>query len=276
MRILFDCIALLLGLAFGSFTNVLIYRRTFSLKKLSAPSACLSCRNKILRRDNLPIVSWLLLRGKCRSCGSSISPIYPIVELSVGLLFLAFATLTDPFLPDATPSAMGQRLLVLLALWWLACAGIALVVIDFKEFILPNAIVYPTFVVAVLAFGASSIIGGDFEPLARSTIGVAASAGIFTLILLVAPQGMGVGDLKLAGVLGFYLGWFGWGALFIGLLTPFLFGSVFGISQIWSKRAILKSRIAFGPWMVFGALFAIFFGNQIWDGYVEFLQQAIN
>lgn len=276
MRILFDCIALLLGLAFGSFTNVLIYRRTSSLKTLSSPSACLSCKNKILRRDNLPIVSWLLLRGKCRSCGSTISPIYPLVELSVGLLFLAFATLTDPFLPDATTSAMGQRLLVLLALWWLACAGIALMVIDFKEFILPNAIVYPTFVVAVLAFGAASIIGADFEPLARSAIGMVASLAIFSLIVMVAPQGMGIGDLKLAGALGLYLGWFGWGTLFIGLLTPFLFASVFGISQIWSKRAILKSRIAFGPWMVFGAFFAIFFGNQIWGSYVEILQRAIS
>jgi leader peptidase (prepilin peptidase)/N-methyltransferase len=164
---------------------------------------------------------------------------------------------------------------VLVALWWLVIAGVALTVIDFKHFTLPNSIVYPTFIAGALLLLISSFVMADFEPLARSVVGGTVSLVLYGLIIVASPQGMGLGDMKLSGLLGFYLAWFGWGALFVGLLLPFLLASIFALIKIVSKKARRKSQIAFGPWMILGAFLALGFGNQIWASYVEFIQQLI-
>jgi len=221
----------------------------------------------------VPVVSWMLLRGRCRVCGARFSPLYPIVELSTGILFLACATLIGP-LGEASYTSAGKWA-TLVALWWLVCSGLALTVIDFKQFTLPNAIIYPTFAAGALLFLLNSLLVADFEPLARSLVGATVSLVLYGLIVVIAPQGMGLGDMKLSGLLGFYLAWFGWGALFIGLLLPFLLASIFALVKIARKTARFNSRIAFGPWLILGAFVALAFGNQLWSSYVGFIQQLI-
>jgi len=273
VSLLFDYVSFLLGLAFGSFTNVLIFRNNRSLPSLSQASSCLACGKRILRRDNVPVLSWMLLKGKCRFCGAHFSRLYPIIELSTGILFLACAILLGPL--DVTNSASFGKWVVLVALWWLVAAGVALTAIDVKHFTLPNAIIYPTFAAGALLFLLNSLLVADFEPLARSLVGATVSLVLYGLIVVIAPQGMGLGDMKLAGLLGFYLAWFGWGALFIGLLLPFLLASIFALAKIARKTARFDSRIAFGPWMILGAFLALGFGNQLWSNYVGFIQQLI-
>jgi leader peptidase (prepilin peptidase)/N-methyltransferase len=273
VSLLFDYLAFALGLVFGSFANVLIFRTDRSISSLSQASSCLACGKSILHRDNIPVLSWLLLKGKCRFCGAHFSALYPLVELATGILFLACMILLDP--PSGSSSASVGKWPILVALWWLVCAGIALIVIDFKSFTLPNAIIYPTFAAATLLFLISSLLVANFEPLARSVAGATVSLVLYGLIIVASPQGMGLGDMKLAGLLGFYLAWFGWGALFIGLLLPFLLATVFAVIKMVSKKARLNSRIAFGPWLILGAFVALAFGNHLWSSYVGFIQQLI-
>jgi leader peptidase (prepilin peptidase)/N-methyltransferase len=279
MIVLIDAIAFTLGLAFGSFANVLIFRRGVATSSLNLPSSCVTCGKQILRRNNVPVLSWLWLRGRCRFCQARISRVYPLVELATAGLFVLFANLPSAALVSAFDSLDINRILsavsVLAVLWWLACAGVALAVIDFQTLRLPNGLILSVAIASVAGLGFSTLMTGDWNALFRALVGVAISGLIYGVIILVSPSGMGLGDLKLAMVLGFYLGWFGWGALFMGLLLAFILGSIFGLALIVARRAQKRTAIAFGPWMILGAFLALGFGEHLWTSYLQFLQRAL-
>jgi leader peptidase (prepilin peptidase) / N-methyltransferase len=275
MMTLIDLVALLLGLAFGSFGNVIVFRARMPKANLISPSCCLACGAKISARDNVPVISWLLLKGKCRSCGAPISPIYPAVELATGVLFVAFVNLPSPLGDSRNETDWATGLLVAVALCWLACAGVALAAIDFRDFRLPNQLVFSLYVVAAVIFLAASFIQVDFGAMLRGLLGAGISLLIYGAIVLIAPSGMGVGDLKLSGALGLYLGWFGWGSLFLGWLFAFGLGALFGLGILLFKRVKVRTAIAFGPWMIVGAFLAVLFGNSIWEAYLQVLQQVL-
>ena len=276
MMLLVDFIASALGLAFGSSANVLIIRLGQSHSSLRNPSACTSCGKEILRRDNLPVVSWFLLRGRCRSCGARISAMYPMVELVTASLFLVVVNLpfARPLLEPSTVDVI-PALLMTLAVWWLACAGVALAVIDFQTMRLPNILVLSVAMAGLLGLGCASILAQEPNLLLRSFLGALGSLAIFGVIHLISPRGMGMGDVKLSAALGIYLGWFGWGAWILGLLFAFLLGAGYGVTLLVIKKAKKTHPIAFGPWLIIGAFFGIIFGNQVWDLYLQFLQQAL-
>lgn len=275
MSFLIGLIALALGLAFGSFANVLIFRLTRNGSNLLSPSCCVSCGERILARDNIPLFSWALLRGKCRNCGSRISVVYPLVELTTASLFVAFVNLPVSLGESVASPTFASDSAVTLALFWLACAGVALAVIDFRELRLPNPLVYSLYAVGAAAFLSASYLQGDFEPLLRALLGATSAMFLFGAIALLVPGGMGVGDVKLAGALGLYLAWFGWGSLILGLLFAFALGALFGIALVAFKWAKVRSAIAFGPWMILGAFLAIMFGNSIWNSYLQVLQRVL-
>jgi len=248
----------LLGLVVGSFLNVVVWRVPRGESVVAPPSACPRCEARIAWYDNVPVVSWLVLRGRCRRCGAPISARYLVVELVTGLLFVA------------TALVIGWNL-ALPAFLYLAAISVALAVIDIDVHRLPDAIVLPSYpVAAVLLALASWDVGVDYDgaALLRAAVGGAALFVLYLALVLAHPRGMGLGDLKLAGILGMYLGWVGWGALAVGAFAAFLLGGVFGIVLMLVGRAGRKTKVPFGPWMLVGAAVGIAVGQPVADWYV--------
>jgi leader peptidase (prepilin peptidase) / N-methyltransferase len=250
--------AFVVGLIIGSFLNVVVWRVPRGESIVSPPSACPRCGHEIRARDNVPVLSWLILRGRCRDCGEPIAVRYPLVESATGLIFALTAWFTG--WSWALP-----------ALLYLAAIGVALALIDIDVKRLPDAIVLPSYAVgAALLALASWNPGGnpDWGAMAGAAIGCAALFAIYFVAVVVYPAGMGLGDVKLAGVLGLYLGWFGWGTLFIGWFAAFLLGGIYAVALLVAGRAGRRSGIPFGPWMLLGAALGIAVGQPIWDWYV--------
>ncbi|MDX6274868.1 MAG: leader peptidase (prepilin peptidase) / N-methyltransferase [Frankiales bacterium] len=246
----------LLGLLIGSFLNVVIWRVPRGESVVSPPSHCPGCDAQIAPRDNIPVLSWLLLRGRCRNCGTRISARYPAVELATGLLFAALAAELGPHAE-------------LPAFLYLAAIAVALAMIDIDTRRLPNAIVLPSYGVAAVLLTAAATAQGDWGRLGRAGLGAVVLFGFYFLLVLVYPKGMGFGDVKLAGVLGLYLGWLGWGALTVGAFLAFLLGGVLGAALMAVGKAGRKTAIPFGPWMLAGALIAVFVGQRLADAYTS-------
>jgi len=259
-----------LGLIIGSFVNVVVYRVPAGASIVSPPSACPQCGHAIRARDNIPILSWLLLRGKCRDCAAPISWRYPLVELGTALLFVAAAVrFGAPLLNATTAQDAIAEGLVLLAMLYFAAISVALSLIDIDTHRLPNRIVVPAYLVAGAFFTASSILAGDYSALLRAAIGMAALFAAYFAMAMVYPGGMGFGDVKLAGVIGIYLGWVGWGALAVGALSAFLLAGVFAAALMLTGRANRKSGIPFGPWMLVGAWVGILVGTVAFEAYLS-------
>lgn len=247
-------LAAICGLLIGSFLNVVIWRVPRGESVVRPPSHCPRCARLIAARDNVPVLSWLLLRGRCRHCGEPISARYPGVELATGMIFAATAAAIGPHAE-------------LPAFLYLAAVSVALTMIDIDTRRLPNAIVLPSYAVALLGLGAAAVVQQDGSRLLRSVLGAAALFGFYFLLAFVYPAGMGFGDVKLAGVLGLYLGWLGWGSLFVGAFAAFLLGGVLGAALLAFGRAGRKTAIPFGPWMLAGAFVAVFAGQQLAEAY---------
>ncbi len=263
-------LAAVLGLLLGSFLNVVVYRVPIGKSIVSPPSACPHCEHEIKPYDNIPVLSWLLLRGKCRNCAAPISARYPLVELATSVAFALVALGFAPAAFAATTSAGAvAAVLVMIAFLYLAAITIALALIDLDVHKLPNVIVIPAYAVSAALFGAASILSGDFGPLIGSGIAMAGLFLFYLVMALVYPGGMGLGDVKLAGVLGIYLGWAGWGAVAVGAFSAFLLAGVFSIILLATKRAGRKSGIPFGPWMFAGAWLGIVVGNAVFASYLS-------
>jgi len=180
-----------------------------------------------------------------------------VLLVAVGARFL------PGVLDAATPLARVAALLALLAYLYLAAASVVLAAIDLDQHRLPNAIVLPCYAVGAVLLGLSSVLAADWAQLARTFVsGLLLFAGYLALAL-VSPRGMGFGDVKLAGALGLFLGFAGWGAVVVGAVAPFLLGGVFALSLLVAKRADRKTSVPFGPWMLAGAWVALVWGEAL-------------
>ncbi|ROQ37388.1 leader peptidase (prepilin peptidase)/N-methyltransferase [Frondihabitans sp. PhB188] len=263
------------GLLIGSFLNVVVYRVPNGMSVVSPPSACPGCHSEIKAYDNVPVLSWLALRGKCRSCHEPISARYPLVEATTGVFFVVVAIRFLPHgLLSEAPANFGASLLALVAFLYLAAISVALGLIDLDVHRLPRAIVLPAYAVGAVLLGASSALTGDWTALLRAAIGMGSLGLFYALAWFFYPAGMGFGDVTLAGVLGLFLGWLGWGPLAVGAFSAFLFGGVFSIALIALKRIGRKGGIPFGPWMLVGAWVGVFVGPAVWHGYLSLLGVA--
>lgn len=267
--------AAVLGAAVGSFLNVVIYRVPIGKSVVHPPSACPGCGERIRPADNIPILSWLLLRGRCRSCGTRISVRYPLIEAATAIAFAGVAAwMLSPLAPvtsviEAVGPASGVAAALMAAAYlWLAGAAIALAAIDLEHHRLPNAIVLPSYAVAALGLGVPAILAGDVVRLGTAAAGAGLLFALYFVLWLVWPGGMGMGDVKLAGVLGLYLGFSGWGALAVGAFGAFILGGLISIALIALKRANRKSGIPFGPWMLGGAWIGIVVGDPLARAYL--------
>lgn len=258
MDLLVVGLCFIFGLAFGSFANVVIQRvpRTESLVK--PPSECPKCLTPLQFRDNVPLVSWLLLRGKCRHCGEPISARYPLVELATALLF---AGIGARFGVDWALPAF------LLYAWTL----LVLAVIDAHTRKIPNRLTYPLTPTLLVLLGAAAFLQGQPGWLLRAVIaGLLAFFLLFTMAVI-NPGGMGMGDVKLAAFLGLGLGYLGWGHVVLGLFAGFLVGGVTAIGLLVVRRRSRKDLIPFGPYLAVGALLAVLAGRPLIDGYLAWL-----
>ena len=260
------------GLFIGSFLNVVIFRVPAGRSVVSPPSSCGSCGAQIRPWDNVPVLSWLLLQRRCRTCRSNISARYPLVELGTAIFFGSVAVRFSSGLFDMNSVLSGW--LTLAAFLYLAAVSVCLALIDVDTHRLPNSIVLQSYVVGLVLLGLVVVVGGDPATLLRATIALCILWAIYLGLALIYPGGMGFGDVKLAGVLGLFLGYLGWGELIVGGFTAFLLGGIFGVGLLLAKRASRKSGIPFGPWMLGGAWVGIFFGDQLWGGYLSLLGVA--
>ena len=241
-------VAGVLGAAIGSFLNVVIHRLPRRESLVHPRSRCPSCETQIAGYDNLPVISWLVLRGRCRACGEPISPRYPAVELLTAVSFAAVAAV----------HGVDEELIVLLPF---AAVLIAVAGIDLDHRIVPNRIVVPA---AVYGLVASALVRlGELPEL------LIAGAGAFMFLLLAAlayPGGMGMGDVKLAGVMGLYLGLSVVPALFIA----FLAGTAVGVARIAREGGeARKSGVPFAPFLALGGLVALLAGPELIELYED-------
>jgi leader peptidase (prepilin peptidase)/N-methyltransferase len=263
-------VAGILGLLIGSFLNVVAYRIPAHVS-LMRESRCPHCDVAIKPWQNVPVLSWLVLRGRCASCGEPISIRYPIVEAVTGIAFAgvaaAWLAVWSPFALTAA-EATGAAL-ILVAYLYFAAISIVLTLIDLDTARLPNVIVLPSYIVGIALLAVGSWLTGEWAALLRAAIGMAALYAFYFLLRLVRPGAMGGGDVKLAGVVGLYLGYVGWGALAVGAFAAFLLGGLYGLALLAVRKAGRKSRIPFGPWMLTGAWVGIFTGEAVGRWYVD-------
>ncbi len=243
-----------LGLAIGSFLNVVIHRVPRGESLITPGSHCPSCAAAIKTRHNVPVLSWLILRGRCASCSAPISARYPLVEAATAALFVA---VTLRFGLSAE----------LPAYLYLAAITVALAAIDLDVYRLPNAIVLPSYVVAVALLAPVCVVDGTVWPAARALTSMAVLWLFFFAIRWVYPRGMGFGDVKLAGLIGLYLGWLGWGSVAVGTFAAFLLGSLVGVALMAVRRTRRAAAIPFGPAMLAGAMLALFVSAPVVDWY---------
>jgi leader peptidase (prepilin peptidase)/N-methyltransferase len=246
----------LIGLAVGSFLNVVIYRVPRKESVVRPRSACPSCGTPIANRDNIPVLSWLLLRGRCRTCRQPISPRYPLVELGTALLLAGAAVRfgLDWSLP---------AFLVFLA------GLLALAFTDLEHFLLPVRIVYPMLALVGALLLVAAAASGQWSRLGVAVATGVVATAIFFAINFVYPRGMGFGDVRLAGVIGLALGWLGAGIALLGFFLGFLLGALVGVALIVTKRIDPKSHVPFGVFLALGAFIAVYAGHPLVHLYLQ-------
>lgn len=246
------------GLAVGSFLNVVIVRVPSGESVLRPPSKCPMCEAAIAPRDNIPVVSWLLLRGRCRSCGAEIPAGYPLVELANAILWV-IAGLRFGASWELIPYAVLFSVLL------------ALSVIDLELYLLPNKITYPSIVISALAVIPLSFVATDNpgRHISGSLLSGLAYAGflavmLFGFELITKKQGMGMGDVKLAVILGIWIGWIEPLLVIYSLIAASVLGLIVGVVVLAVRK---ESRpYPFGPWLALGAIAVILAANPILEG----------
>ncbi|MDQ4126173.1 MAG: prepilin peptidase [Actinomycetota bacterium] len=247
-----------LGLIFGSFGTVAAWRIPRRETIVSGRSHCPKCGAKITALENVPVLSWVFLRGKCRHCGNPISARYPLIELATGILFAL----------SAAKFGLSVETFVFAAFFWVL---VVLTVIDLDHKLLPNRVVYPAFVVGWAGLVAAAIVDGSTDRLLDAAVGAGIFGGTFFLIAMIAPRGMGFGDVKLAFVLGTFLGYVRLGLVPLGMFVAFLTGALTGVVVMLASGGGRKMQVPFGPFLALGTVLAIFAGDPLLDWYVGLL-----
>jgi len=243
-----------IGLCIGSFLNVVIYRVPIGQSIVTPPSRCRKCGYQLQWYDNIPVLSWLFLRGRCRKCGVGVSMQYPIVELITGALFVLVIWMTPP------GPLLATRLI-------LVCILIALFGIDLEHQILPNVITLPGIAIGVLL---SLIAPPGWKD---ALVGVLLGGGVLYAIagayyLWRREEGMGMGDVKMLAMIGAFLGW---KAVLVTLVLSSFAGAIIGVALMAAQRGTMKFALPFGTFLAIGAIVAMFVGKPLVAWYAGFL-----
>jgi leader peptidase (prepilin peptidase)/N-methyltransferase len=234
-------IIFIFGLIIGSFLNSVIYRLEVEQSPLRGKSYCPKCKHILKWQDLIPVLSFIILKGRCRYCQKSISFQYPLVELATGILFVLI---------------FNQFPILLFSIFYFLISSFLIVIFiyDLKHYLIPDKIIYPAIIIAgIFNFQLFSIL---------SALGAALFFGI--LVLITRGRGMGIGDIKLAFLMGLILGF---PNILVALFLAFFLGSIIGIGLILFKKKSLKSKIPFAPFLIIGTFFALFWGENIINWY---------
>ncbi|HMS24552.1 MAG TPA: prepilin peptidase [Acidimicrobiia bacterium] len=250
----------LFGLAIGSFLNVIIWRIPNNLSILQPASHCPGCKEPISRFDNIPVVSYMLLLGKCRNCAQRISPRYPLIEILCASVWVI------------TTWRLGLHVHTIgYALFFSGLIALGAIDIDTK--LLPKKIVYPSGALLVGVLALSSVGSGEYNRLRDAAIvGCAYSAFLGAVWFASGGRAMGFGDVRLAVWLGFAMGYYGYMVSYFGLLLSFFLGSVIGIAIAGISHGGRKMKIPFGPFLAAGTVIAIWLAPQVHD----FVSRTLN
>lgn len=260
MPLVFYLFVFLFGLIVGSFLNCVIYRLEQGQSFLKGRSYCPHCRHNLSWPDLIPVLSFLFLLGKCRYCQEKISFQYPLVELSTATIFiLIWSTVSNIY--------TGVYLLLM--------AGFLIVIFiyDLRHYIIPDRVVYPA-IAAVIIYHLIRLLGEvrplqDWRGLTSPILSALGAAGFFLAIVLVSRgKWMGVGDIKLAFLMGLILGW---PNILVALFLAFSIGAIIGVGLIVLKKKGLKSEVPFGPFLITGTFLALFWGSAITDWYLNLI-----
>ena len=244
---MFYILIFLFGLSIGSFLNVVIYRLESKEPILFSRSHCPKCGVLLKWFDLIPLVSFILTLGKCRYCGRKISYQYPLVELATGILFLMVF--------NRFPISNFQ---ILDSFFYLIIVSFLIVifVFDLKHYLIPDKIIYPAIIIALLDLG---LKGPNFWALKAQILAACLASGLFlSLVLISKGKWMGLGDVKLAGLMGLVLGW---PNVLIALFLAFFSGAIVGIGLIMAGKKGLKSQIPFGPFLSGATLLIMVYGQ---------------
>ena len=242
MDILIPIFIFLFGAAIGSFSNVCIYRLPKKLSIISPPSQCPNCGKSISPFDNIPIISFILLRGRCRYCQSPISWRYPIIETITGLIFLSLY--------------LNFRISPQFFIYALLCTSLIIIAfIDLEHKIIPDVITLPGIII-----GLTLSLTIPHITLINSIKGLLIGGGLFYAIAIISRGGMGGGDIKLIAMVGSFLGWKN---VLLTIFLGSLFGSIVGIVLIILKKKNRKDMVPFGPFLSLGAIISIFYGRDL-------------
>jgi leader peptidase (prepilin peptidase)/N-methyltransferase len=249
------------GLLIGSFLNVVIARVPQGLSIIRPGSACPKCEEPIAWFDNIPVISWVFLRGKCRHCHQGISARYPFVELvnAAAWVVLSWWCLR-------TSDEVVQGLLPLLLA--ISSFSIVLTLIDIDHHRLPDAVVFWMYPAAVAGLAYAGVVTGQWplsQSLLMALVWLVVIGGVW---LVTAGRGMGFGDVKLAPILGLILGWVGWGQGFVGLFSAWLLGGLVGLTLILMRKAQRGTALAFGPFLIIGFWVGLCVGGPVAQWYL--------
>lgn len=247
-KIMFFVLLIVIGLLIGSFLNVVICRLPRGESVVFPPSRCPRCGGRLSPWDLIPVFSYLWLRGKCKHCGTAISPRYPLVEILTGGLFAA------------AYAAFGWQPLLLKHLFFLALL-VAVTFIDLEHYLIPNRLVIAGLVGGVLI----NLYTRDLT-LLSAALGALVPAAFFLFLALVSRGGMGGGDIKLAAVMGLFLGW---PQVLPAVFLAALAGGLVGGVLLVTGRKKRKDPIPFGPFLALGSILMVFFGAQLINWYLQ-------
>ncbi|MDA8391617.1 MAG: prepilin peptidase [Actinomycetota bacterium] len=247
--LLLACTALV-GLAVGSFANVVAHRVPQRVSVVAPRSRCGSCGVAVRSLDNVPVLSYLLLRGRCRSCGDTIPIRYVVVEAATSVLFAVMALRfgLSPVLP---------------AYLWVVASLVVISVIDAEHYLVLNRVLYPSVGVAAALFVLAAAVDGSWSNLLHAAVGAVAAFGVMAAVHFVKPSGLGFGDVRLSALLGLALGWLGVAQVAVGMFFGFLLGSVFGIALVLTTSRTTASRLPFAPFLAAGALLGVVAGGPV-------------
>ena len=242
---------------FGSFATAVAYRVPRRESVVTGRSKCPRCGRQIGALENIPVLSWVMLRGRCKNCGEPISARYPLIELATGALF-ALA---------AWKYGLTVTAVVYAGFFW---ALVVLTVIDLEYKLLPNRIVYPTLVAGWVGLTVAAFVDADATRLRSAAIGMLIFGGFLFVVAFVYPAGMGLGDVKLAFALGAFLGYTGGvGLVPVGMFLAFVLGGIIGLVAMRVTKQGRKMALPFGPFLAAGTIIAIAIGHKLLDVYLD-------
>lgn len=254
-----------LGLIFGSFINVVIYRLKHGGTVISGRSKCPKCKKTLGFFDLIPILSFVFLGGKCRYCNRKISYQYPIVELSSGIILLLIYLKLDYIKTQFDVFSQANDIILFIFLGFFFLSLLAIFVYDLFYYIIPDSVILPLVLVSVLYYGLSYVLGIDFS-LSDHVLGMFLYSGFFAAqYFLSKGKWVGGGDIKLGLALGLILGW---QLTLVSLMIAYIAGSVISIILIGLGKKTRKDIIPFGPFLIASAFISLFWGNLFIDWYL--------